>query len=104
MTNLFFVKSKNIFLSDICKLLKIKNKLKKKIKINDIKTLTNASFNDISFFNSSRYKFSDFPTSDVFKMKLISMYAICALAFKVITLSKNKKKIIFFIVKKMCQF
>ena len=39
MTNLFFVKSKNIFLSDICKLLKIKNKLKKKIKINDIKTL-----------------------------------------------------------------
>ena len=55
MTNLFFVKSKNIFLSDICKLLKIKNKLKKKIKINDIKTLTNASFNDISFFNSSRY-------------------------------------------------
>ena len=53
--NSFFDKKPNVYLSDILEILKIKNKIKKKIKINNISDLINSSKNDISFFNSLKY-------------------------------------------------
>ena len=52
--NKFFVKKKNIYLSDILQILKI-NDIKDNIKINNILDLDKASKNDISFFNSLKY-------------------------------------------------
>ena len=51
--NFFFKKKKNIFLSNIYKILNIKKI--SKIQINDIKDLNNATLKDISFFNSLKY-------------------------------------------------
>ena len=53
--NIFFKKKSNIPLSSICGLLNINNLTKKKIIINDIKTLDDAKKNDITFFHSSKY-------------------------------------------------
>ena len=53
--NIFFKKKDNISLSSICDLLNIHNPSKKKIIINDIKTLESAKANDITFFHSSKY-------------------------------------------------
>ena len=55
MTNLFFKKKNNIKINDILLSLKIK-KYKKNISINDIKELKTANKNDITFFNSIKYK------------------------------------------------
>ena len=52
--NIFFLKQKYIYLSDILKILGKKN-IKKKIKINSIADLTTASVNDISFINNLKY-------------------------------------------------
>ncbi len=52
--NPFFLKKKNIYLSDIFKILGKKN-IKKNIKINNISDLTSASINDISFINNLKY-------------------------------------------------
>ena len=52
--NPFFLKEKNIYLSDILKILK-KKKLKKTIKINGISDLISATVNDISFINNLKY-------------------------------------------------
>ena len=54
INNKFFVKKKNIYLSDILQILKI-NDIKDNLKINNILDLDKASKNDISFFNSLRY-------------------------------------------------
>ena len=51
---MFFKKRKNIFISEIFDLLNI-NKIKIKAKINDIKDLSTADINDVSFFNSAKY-------------------------------------------------
>ena len=53
--NIFFKKIKKISISDICKKLKIKNITKKNIYLNDIKTLNDASKNDLTFLHSSKY-------------------------------------------------
>ena len=53
--NIFFKKKNNITVSSICDLLKINYLNKKKIIINDIKTLESANSNDITFFHSSKY-------------------------------------------------
>ncbi len=53
--NIFFKKIKKISLNKICEKLKIKNPYKINTFINDIKTLEEASINDLSFFHSSRY-------------------------------------------------
>jgi len=50
----FYKKRKNIFTKDIIELLGSADKITKK-KIFDIKTLTSASKNDISFFHSTKY-------------------------------------------------
>ncbi len=52
--NPFFKKKKYIYLSDILKILD-KKKINSKIKIDKISDLNNASKNDISFFNSTKY-------------------------------------------------
>ena len=54
INNPFFKKKKILLISEIYKSLGL-NKLKKNIKINDIKDLRNAKKNDISFFNSLKY-------------------------------------------------
>ena len=53
--NIFFKKIKKISVNEICKKLKIKNITKKKIYLNDIKTLDAASRNDLTFLHSSKY-------------------------------------------------
>ncbi len=53
--NIFFKKIKKISVNEICKKLKIKNNIKKKIYLNDIKTLDNAHKNDLTFLHSSKY-------------------------------------------------
>ena len=53
--NIFFKKNQNIFIYDILRLLKLKNYKIKNFRINDINDLKNASKNDISFYNSSKY-------------------------------------------------
>ena len=53
--NIFFKKIKKISVNEICKKLKIKNIAKKKIYLNDIKTLDTASRNDLTFLHSSKY-------------------------------------------------
>ena len=53
--NIFFKKIKKISVNEICKKLKIKNIIKKKIYLNDIKTLDAASRNDLTFLHSSKY-------------------------------------------------
>ena len=55
MNNIFFKKLNKISLEKICKELKIKNILKKKVYLNDIKTLDNALKDDITFLHSSKY-------------------------------------------------
>ena len=56
-SNIFFKKRKKIFLYDVVKNLKIKNKKNyKKVLINDIQNLSEANNNDISFFHSAKYK------------------------------------------------
>ena len=52
--NPFFIKNKNIYLSDVLKILG-KKRQKKDFKINDIADLRLAKKNDISFFNSPKY-------------------------------------------------
>ena len=52
--NPFFLKEKNIYLSDILKILG-KKKLKKNIKINGISDLISATVKDISFINNLKY-------------------------------------------------
>ncbi len=52
--NPFFLKQKNIYLSDIFKILGKKN-IKKRIKISNISDLISASENDISFINNLKY-------------------------------------------------
>ena len=52
--NPFFLKKKNLYLSDILKALGKKN-IKKNIKINNISDLTTATANDISFINNLKY-------------------------------------------------
>ena len=52
--NNFFKIQKNVYLSDILKILQKKN-FNKKIKINNISDLATSSKNDISFFNSLKY-------------------------------------------------
>ena len=52
--NPFFIKKKNIYLSDILNVLRIKN-FKKNVKINNIADLSMATANDISFFNNLKY-------------------------------------------------
>ena len=52
--NPFFLKKKNLYLSDILKVLGKKN-IKKNIKINNISDLTTATANDISFINNLKY-------------------------------------------------
>ena len=57
MNKIFYKKNKNVTLDKIINLLKIKNKLTyKKIMINDIKDIGSAEKNDITFFNSIKYK------------------------------------------------
>ena len=53
--NIFFNKVKHISVNEICKKLKIKKITKKNIYLNDIKTLDNASKNDLTFLHSSKY-------------------------------------------------
>ena len=53
--NIFFKKIKKISVNEICKKLKIKNIKKKKNYLNDIKTLDDASRNDLTFLHSSKY-------------------------------------------------
>ena len=53
--NIFFKKIKKISVNDICKKLKIKNITKKNIYLNDIKTLDDASKQDLTFLHSSKY-------------------------------------------------
>tara|TARA_B100000941_G_scaffold264459_1_gene218440 strand:- start:215 stop:1195 length:981 start_codon:yes stop_codon:yes gene_type:complete len=53
--NIFFKKVKKISVNEICKKLKIKNIIKKNIYLNDIKTLDDASKNDLTFLHSSKY-------------------------------------------------
>ena len=53
--NIFFKKIKKISVNEICKKLKIKNITKKKIYLNDIKTLDAASRYDLTFLHSSKY-------------------------------------------------
>ena len=55
MTNPFFKKKNNIKINDILDILDIK-KQKKNINIEDIKELESANKNDITFFNSLKYK------------------------------------------------
>ena len=56
-SNIFFKKRKKIFLHDVIKNLKIKNKKNyKKVLINDIQNLSEANNKDISFFHSAKYK------------------------------------------------
>ena len=50
----FFKKKDKVYLSDIAKILQIKD-FHTKVKINDINDLKNAKNNDISFFNSLNY-------------------------------------------------
>ena len=55
--NLFFKKRKTVYLHDLLKILQIKNKkIFKNVLINDIKSLDQASKNDITFLNTSKYK------------------------------------------------
>ena len=49
--NIFFKKIKKISVNEICKKLKIKNITKKKIQLNDIKTLDAASRDHFTFLN-----------------------------------------------------
>ena len=56
MNNKFYKKKKNIFIDQVLFSLKIKKIIKKKIKINDIRNLSAAKKNDITFFNSIKYK------------------------------------------------
>ncbi len=53
--NPFFERKKNVLLSDIIEILKIKKKINTKIKIYNISDLINSTKNDISFFNSLKY-------------------------------------------------
>ena len=53
--NPFFVKREYIYLADLMNLLNVKYS-DKKIKIENIQDLSDASKNDISFFNSLKYK------------------------------------------------
>ncbi len=53
--NFFFSKIKRISLNEICYKLKIKNISKKNIYLNDIKTLNDASKNDLTFLHSPKY-------------------------------------------------
>ena len=56
-SNIFFKKRKKIFLNDVVKTLIIKNKKNyKKVLINNIQNLSEASNKDISFFHSAKYK------------------------------------------------
>ena len=52
--NPFFVKHKYIYLSEIFKVLGIK-KINEDVRVNNIRDLINASVNDISFINNSKY-------------------------------------------------
>ena len=52
--NIFFKKINKISINEICKKLKIKNIKKKNIYLNDIKTLDDASKNDLTFLHSSK--------------------------------------------------
>jgi UDP-3-O-[3-hydroxymyristoyl] glucosamine N-acyltransferase len=54
--NPFFVKREYIYLADLMNLLNVKYSDKKKIKIENIQDLSDASKNDISFFNSLKYQ------------------------------------------------
>ena len=54
INNPFFIKKKNIYLSEILKILGIK-KGKKDLKINNIADLNAASNNDISFISNLKY-------------------------------------------------
>ena len=57
--NSFFKKRKSAYLNDILKLLNIKSKSNyKNISIEDIKNLDQSKKNDITFFHTSKYKFS----------------------------------------------
>ena len=57
MINLFYKKNKNIKLIDILNLLKLENNFKNSdFKINDIKDISSAKKNDITFFHSIKYK------------------------------------------------
>ena len=57
MINKFYKKNNNVFLSDVNKLLNVKKKTKNKsVKISDIKDIISAKNNDITFFNSLKYK------------------------------------------------
>ena len=57
MGNLFFKKKNNLKINDILNCLNLK-KIKKNIKVNDIKELDKASQNDITFIHSLKYKAS----------------------------------------------
>ena len=57
MYNKFFFKKRNkVFIQDIYKVLKIKKKIAENYIINDIKDLSLAEAQDISFLHSSKYK------------------------------------------------
>ena len=53
--NIFFKKIKKISIYEICKKLRVKNITKKNTYLNDIKTLGDASKNDLTFIHSSKY-------------------------------------------------
>ena len=53
--NIFFDKINKISVKNICQELKIKNISKNTIFLNDIKTLDEASKNDLTFLHSSKY-------------------------------------------------
>ncbi len=53
--NIFFEKVNKISIKNICAELNIKNITKKKIFLNDIKTLDEASKNDLTFLHSAKY-------------------------------------------------
>ena len=53
--NIFFKKIKKISINEICIKLKIRSITKKIIYLNDIKTLEDASKNDLTFIHSSKY-------------------------------------------------
>ena len=55
MENLFFKRKNNLKINDILNCLDLK-KIKKNIKVNDIKELDKANQNDITFIHSSKYK------------------------------------------------
>ena len=55
MENLFFKKKNNLKINDILNCLNLK-KIKKNIKVNDIKDLDKANQNDITFIHSLKYK------------------------------------------------